>query len=156
MSRNKEHRPTGAAAPLGAVPLCCLLLLIYLLYYEYLWIFLIYSLYIPYIYVLTIFHIFSFVCFVIYSPNRFKSNFLIRGVVESSLKFFWSLQKWSWDRNKIGFGMVLTECWKVLFLKTKRIHIISTMVELVTYYFSILSNMQNKIWRFNSFEACFE
>ena len=44
------------------------------------YIFLIYFIYI-YIYVLNIFHIFSFVCFVIYSANRFKSNFLIRGVV---------------------------------------------------------------------------
>ena len=60
MSRNKEHRPDGAAAeggrplgaPLKAVPLCSLFLLIYLfLYYEYLWIFLIYSLYISYIYI---------------------------------------------------------------------------------------------------------
>ena len=64
-----------------------------ILYHKSLWIFLIYSLYIPYVYIyifIFIFiyiytsfvHISPFVCFVIYSANRFKSNFLInRGVV---------------------------------------------------------------------------
>ena len=56
MNRNKEHRPDGAAAPLGvppeAAPLCSLFLLIYSLHYEYLWIFLIHSLYNSYLYVL--------------------------------------------------------------------------------------------------------
>ena len=33
-----------------------------------------------YIYVLNMFHMFSFVCFVIYSVNRFKSNFLVGGL----------------------------------------------------------------------------
>ena len=53
--RNTEHRPKGAAAPLGAppkaAPLCSLFLLIYLLYYESSWMFLIYSSYVPYIYI---------------------------------------------------------------------------------------------------------
>ena len=75
MSRNKEHRPNVAAAPLRpppkAAPLCSLFLLIYLLYYEYLWMFPIYSFHIPYIYIyiFNIFHTFSCVCFVIYSVN---------------------------------------------------------------------------------------
>ena len=93
MSRNKEHRPNGAAAPLGAppkaAPLCSLFLLIYFLivwiFMDIPYIFLIYSTYI-YIYVLNIFHIFSFICFVIYSANTFKSNFLIRGVVFREVK----------------------------------------------------------------------
>ena len=33
-----------------------------------------------YIYILNIFHLFSFVCFVIYSVTRFKSNFLTGGL----------------------------------------------------------------------------
>ena len=80
-------RPPKAAAPFGR-RLCVLCFCSFiLLYYEYLWIFFIDSSYIPhiyryiyiYIYVLNILHIFSFVCFVIYSVNRFKSNLLIGG-----------------------------------------------------------------------------
>ena len=45
MSRDKEHRPNGAAAPLGAspkaAPLCSLFLIIS--HHKYLWIFLLYS-----------------------------------------------------------------------------------------------------------------
>ena len=85
MSRNKEHRgaafggaPNRAAA-IGSVffvsahiSFCTLNIYGYSVYIPYI--------FHIYIYVLNIFHIFSFVCFVIYSANRFKSNFLIRGV----------------------------------------------------------------------------
>jgi len=93
MSRSKEHRPNGAAAeggrPIGgaaeggaSVFFVSAHLSFYLMnIYGY-------SLFIPYIfhiyiyiYALKIFHIFSFVCFVMYSANRFKSNFLIWEVV---------------------------------------------------------------------------
>ena len=72
MSRNKEHRPNGAAAeggrPIGAPPKAAPVFLV-ILYHKRLWIFLIYSLYIQYLYVLKIFHIFFFVLFVIYLVN---------------------------------------------------------------------------------------
>ena len=77
MNRNKEHRPNVAAdeggRPVGGaaegVALCSLFLLIYLLDYEYLWIFLIYIPYIFHIYFLNMFHIFSLVCFLTYGVN---------------------------------------------------------------------------------------
>ena len=68
MSRNKEHRPNGAAAeggrPIGAPPKAAPVFLI-ILYHKCLWIFLIYSLYIPYIFPRYVPYI-SLVCFLIY------------------------------------------------------------------------------------------
>ena len=77
MSRNKEHRPNGAAAEgartigRGAS-------------------------------VFFVFPILSFVCFVIYSANRFKSNFLIRGVVGNLC-------------SRIGFDIPILDRFLVLF-----------------------------------------
>ena len=100
MGRNKKHR--GAAQwggrlrwpPHWVCDLCLCSLIS--LFYECLWIFFIYSLYIPYIYI-HIYSIFpkycpyvSFVCFVLYSVNRFESNFSIGGVSEG-YSFHWKL-----------------------------------------------------------------
>ena len=88
MSRAKEYRgaafggasngvPAFGGRPIGSVFFVPAHLLFYItnIYRYYLYI----PLYISYLYVLNIFHICSFVCFVIYSANRNKSNFLIRG-----------------------------------------------------------------------------
>ena len=85
MSRNKEHRPNGAAAfdgrPIwGAAEGGASVLSVSVhLYFSIMNIYG-YSLYISYLYVLNIFNIFSFVCFVVYSANRFKSNLFIGGL----------------------------------------------------------------------------
>ena len=71
MSRNKEHKPNGAAAeggrPIGTPPKAAPVFLI-ILYHEYLWIFLIYSLYMPCIFPKYVPYI-PLVCFLIYSVN---------------------------------------------------------------------------------------
>ena len=67
-------RNTGATFE-GVRPIGSVFLIIS--YHKCLWIFLIYSLYIPYIFPKYVPY-FSLVCFLIYSVNRFKPNFLIR------------------------------------------------------------------------------
>ena len=75
MSRNKEHRPNGAAAEGGAS-----VFFVSAHLFSYIMNIYGYSLCIPYIlhiYFLNIFHIFSLVCFLIYSLNSNNSMNLL-------------------------------------------------------------------------------